>query len=147
MALTQSTEVAAQASLGILGDTRYGKTVPMLIPFNITIPASPGTGPAPQICSVPAGFKPRLVFFSTNGLSASAAVGLNCRIGDSGDDDRLMADVDSDAATSSINLAAAGYDYEYTADTSIVLTMTSGKTPVAAQKLSGFIVGSVRMAT
>lgn len=144
MANFKSTEETARATAGVLADKRYGVSIPKLLPFNWTVPASPGAAPTVNLATAPAGFKPRSVFYSTNGLSASGGVGLNVRIGDAGDDDRLMADVDSDAAVVSHNLAAAGYDYEYTADTVIVATVTAGKTPVAGQKISGYILGSVR---
>lgn len=147
MALTQSTEAAARATLGTLGDTRGGKTVPQLVPFNITIPASPGSGPTVTLFTAPVGFKPRLVFFATDGLSASGGVGLSCEIGDADDTNRLLEAVDSDAATSAIGLAAAGFDYEYTAETDIILTMTSGKTPTQGQKVSGFVLANVRQAS
>jgi hypothetical protein len=146
MALTQSTEYAAlfPSAKGTLADKRYGASVPCCVPFNVTIPTSPGAGPVISLNKVPAGFKPRAVFFSTNGLSASAAVGLSLSIGDAASVARLMVATDVDAALDQYKLAPAGYDYEYTVETVITATITSGKTPAAAAKFSGFILGSVR---
>ena len=61
------------------------------------------SGPTINLCLVPKGFKPKLVYYQCEALSISD-LGLNVRIGDAGDgvltadDDRLMADQDSDVA-------------------------------------------------
>ena len=145
MAWTTTTEKDAHASVKVLADKRTGVHIPHILTFNATVPTSPGAGAVVGLGTVPAGFKPGGVFFSTNGLSASAGVGLTVVIGDAGDPDRLMASVDADAALDQFKLAPAGYDYEYTVDTALTMTMLSGKTAVAAQKVSGFIIGSVKM--
>ena len=138
----------AVATLGTLGDSRDGKQVLMCIPFYLVVPSTPGTAPVFNLGDkVPAGFKPRLVVALTDGLSASGGVGLTLAIGDAGSAARLMSAQDFDAAASFIGLDAAGYDYEYTADTQIIGTVNSSKTPVTGQHVFGFILGSPRKAT
>jgi hypothetical protein len=144
MALTQSNEVAARATLGILADKRQLTGLLVAPTFSFTADAAAGAGPVVTIMTVPAGFKPLLVGFFTDGLSASAGVGLNIRIGDAGNNQRLMADVDSDLTASSISLTTAALNYEFTVDTPIILTMTAGKTPTAGKQCFGWILGHVR---
>lgn len=157
MTLYNSVQYAAMATLGVFGDGRDHNTKAKLFPFDWAAVAT--AGPTVNLCQVPKGFKPKLLYFQCEALSASGGVGLNVRIGDGGDgvltadDDRLMADLDCDAAhvpgdTTAANLpfcglALTGANIEYSADTLIVATITSGKTPVAGKKITGFILGSV----
>ena len=143
MALTTSTEMGLVATPGILRSDAYANRRDYVLRFHITVPTSPGTAPAPVIQRAPKGFKPDLVYIATDGLSASGGVALTVKMGDAGDDDRLVAAQDFDAAASYVGLALAAADYEYTAETDIILTMAAGKTPVAAQKIWGCILGSV----
>lgn len=131
---------ALNATAGKMGDARDGGAKVRRFPFTWVVPTTPGTGPTVNLCKIPAGAKHPVVYYETDGLSASAGVALNVRIGDSGDDDRYMADVDSDlAATSGPKIVAAGQAYAFTQDTIIVATITAGKTPVATKKIWGWI--------
>src|SRR5215471_12023317 len=144
MALTLSNEATARAVLGVLADKRQLTGLIVAPQFSFTADAAAGAGPVVTIMKVPAGFKPLLVAFFTDGLSASAGVGLNVRIGDAGNNARLMADVDADLTASSISLATPALNYEFTADTPLILTMTAGKTPTAGKQCFGWILGHVR---
>lgn len=131
----------AGGSLGILAP--YGRGVPQKIslPFHLTVPNPSSSTPTFRLNKAPRGFKPVAVKFATDGLSASAGVGLTVQIGDAGDTDRLMVAVDSDLAIDQVkNVPLAGFDYEYTADTDIIGTV-SAHTPVAGKKVWGEIEG------
>lgn len=129
---------------GTLVDKRLGLPIPISIPIYGVVPTSPGAAPAPKVAKVPAGFKPMFVSLNTDGLSASAGVALTASLGDSDDADRLVAAQDFDAAALYNGLKLSGANYEYAVDTDILLTINTGKTPVAGQSVWGVIVGVVR---
>jgi len=146
MTLYNSVQYAAMATLGVMGDGRDHNAKAKMFPFDWVAVAT--SGPTINLCLVPKGFKPKLVYYQCEALSISD-LGLNVRIGDAGDgvltadDDRLMADQDSDVAATFVGLAIAAANVEYSADTPIVATITSGKTPVVSRKITGFILGTV----
>lgn len=149
MSTYQSVEYLAQLTKGVLADGRDANSKMKIFKFKWVVPTTPGAAPYIELCKVPRGFKPCFVNFQCEALSASAGVGLNARIGDAGDgtnvadDDRLMQDVDSDTANSSNGLALAGSGFEYLAETVIGVTVTAGKTPVAAKTIWGYIAGTL----
>lgn len=137
------------ATLGTLGQMTDGKAPAMCIPFYVVVPASPGTGPVFN-CGVliPKGFKPLLLIALTNGLSASATVNLTVTFGDAGDASRLSSAQDFDLTGANfVNLDPKAFDYEYPADTQLLVTVLAGKTPVTGQKIFGALVGRMRAAT
>lgn len=109
-----------------LGDARDrgGRAVP--IPFQHTIVsgetggASAGVRDTVNLCVLPANCMVVGFDLTREALGASADAGLTLQIGDSGDDDRYMAAVDSDAAGTVNTLAFAGQNYKPTADTIVV---------------------------
>lgn len=145
-----SVEYAARLTLGVEADGRDADSKMKVFPFHWVVPTSPGSAPTINLCKVPKGFKPRFVHYACEALSVSAGVNLLVRIGDAGDgtnsanDARLMPDIDSDLAQNSafVGLALAGANFEYLADTIIVATVNSGKTPVAGKTIFGYIAGT-----
>lgn len=135
--------------LGTLGDARDGKNILLAIPFYVVVPASPGTGPTFNLgVTIPAGFKPMMLFVSTNGISASATVNATVTFGDAGDASRLASAQDLDVTGASfVNLDPKAFDYEYLADTQMTCTVLAGKTPVTGQKIFGMLMGRSRKAT
>jgi len=139
MATFNSTEYAAIATLGVMGMSRDHNAKVKRFPFNVTILATFGAAPVLRLTKIPLGAKHPFVYYETNGLSASAGVGLTVSIGDSDAVARLMVALDSSAAVQKLGVAAAGAGYEYTAETTIIATVNTGKTPVTDQKIWGFI--------
>lgn len=145
MANMDSVEFAASgAGSGTKGTlaNRRGIVKKYSIPFHLVIANPSSAAPTLRLGVAPVGFRPAGVRFNCEALSASAGVGLNIQIGDTGDTDRLMADTDCDAAVAfNGNVPVAAYDYEYTAETQIIGTVTAAKTPVADKKIWGEIMG------
>lgn len=146
MANMDSTEFTAlpagAGTKGVLADHRQGLPTKVCLPFHLTIPTPSSAAPTLRLNVAPAGFRPTGIRFACEALSASAGVGLNVKIGDAGDTDRLMVDLDCDAAVDAVkNVAVDGQGYEYTAETAIIGTVTASKTPVQAKKIWGEIEG------
>ena len=119
---------------------RDGRIVP--IPFAHTVVsgetggASAGVRDTVNLCVLPANCEVVGFVMSREALGASAGSGVLLRIGDSGDDDRYMAETDVDAAGTVAGLVFAGQGYRPTADT-IVLAEWRTANPVVGKKFSG----------
>lgn len=145
MANMDSVEFAAKGdgsgTKGVLADYRRGSPVKYSLPFHLVIPNPSSSTPTLRLNVAPKGFKPVAVKFACEALSTSAGVGCTMTIGDAGDVDRLATTIDCDTAQDIVkNVPVAGYDYEYTADTAIIATV-SATTPIADRKIWGEIEG------
>lgn len=127
-----------------LGDARDvgGRAYP--IPFQHTIVsgetggASAGVRDTVNLCVLPANCMVVGIDFIREALGASAGAGVTLQFGDSGDDDRYLAAVDSDAAGGINALAFAGQNYKPTADT-IVVAQYRVANPVVGKIFKGII--------
>lgn len=90
---------------------------------------------------VPAGFTPTGIVGSATDMDTGTAMLIT--VGDSGNAARLVASLNTQAAVTSLTLAAAGLLYQYPADTEVLITIaTQAGTPVAgtvAVFLTGFM--------
>ena len=93
------------------------------IHFSATIVSTSATADTYQLFIVPAGWKVSSLVCTANGLGASAGSGITAQIGDSGDDDRLMAATDFDATNAQGVLRYEGHNYRPTADTIMLLKL------------------------
>ena len=98
---------------------RYGRFVPHY--FEATIVSAANIGDTYNLFVIPAGWSVAWLHCTTDGLGASAGVGCTAQIGDSGDDDRLMAATDFDVTNAQGVLRPTGVGYRPTADTIEVL--------------------------
>lgn len=100
--------------------------------FTLTTAAN-ATGIVSRVLWVPSGF--RLWGFGGNIADVDSATGLVWDLGDSGDQDRIIAASTVGRSAGQLNsddIAVAGMGYQYTANTDILLTVTTGATtPVA----------------
>lgn len=127
---------------GVFAPYHRGTPVKYAVPFHLTVPNPSSAAPTLRLNIMPKGFRPTGVRFACEALSASAGVGLNISLGDSGSVARIMAATDCDTAINYVgNVAVAAFDYEYTADTALIGTVTAGKTPIAGTKIWGEIDG------
>ncbi len=99
--------------------------LPVTMTRQVTIASIAAADDTYQLFTLKAGWSIFMLFATSNGLSASAAVGCTAQIGDSGDDDRFMAITDFDAANQYGVLAAAGANYTATTDTIVLLKIAT----------------------
>jgi len=145
MANFDSVEFAAKGdgsgTKGVMADYRRGSPQKYSLPFHLVIPNPSSSTPVLRLNVAPKGFKPVAVKFACEALSTSGGVGCTLTIGDAGSAARLAATIDCDTAQDVVkNVVVAGYDYEYTADTAIIATV-SATTPIAGKKIWGEIEG------
>jgi len=101
--------------------------------------ASAGVQDLVNLCVIPANHRVIDFHLVREALGVSAGAGVNLKIGDSGDDDRYMAQTDSDAAGVVHGLVAAGQNYIPTADT-IVLAKWITANPVVGKIFEGIFL-------
>lgn len=94
---------------------------------------------------VPTGFTPLQIAVVASDMDSGGSPALAFKIGDAGDDDRLLASSTiGQAGGTATTLATAGYRYTYTADTEVLITIgTASATAVAGTidiSLVGYIV-------
>lgn len=95
------------------------------------------------IARVPKGFVLQSYSLVLGDCDTGATLAL--KLGDAGDDDRIMAASTTGQAGGTVNtLAAAGTNYEYTEDTDILLTASTaavalGPTPTALLTMEGYM--------
>lgn len=132
----ESVDYAAMFTSHYLADARKlnGRAVPR--PFKAIIVSLSATADTYKLTKIFANEKVVGLDVVTDGLGASAGVG-SAKIGDSGDDDRYMAQTSFATANVHGVLAAAGAGYIPTADTDVVLTIVGGAT--AAKIVTGVL--------
>lgn len=94
---------------------RGGSLYPIF--FSATIVSASNIGDTYDLFTVPAGWTVFSIYATSNGLSATTTAGCTVQIGDSTDDDRLMAATDMDAVNQIGFTAYAGVAYTPTVDT------------------------------
>ena len=137
MANIYSSLVSDLQTAGKMVDARNNGGKHRVFPFLFTF-SSAGAAPVLYMSYIPAGHKMTFLYIETDGLSASAGVGLTINIGDTGSATRFKSAYDADVANSAQGLAVGGFMYEYTVDTWILGAVASNKTPVDTKKLWGF---------
>lgn len=106
--------------------------------FGATIVSASNIADTYSLFVIPNGYKVSALMATTNGLGASAGAGCTAQIGDSGDDDRLMAATDFDATNAQGVLRYEGHNYRPTADT-IELLKIGTAAAVVGKIFIGFV--------
>lgn len=137
----ESTNFANLYTNKYLSDIVRGRVFPLYM--EATVVSVSATGDSYKLTRIPAYARVVGLEFSTNGLAASAGVGVTVKLGDSGDDDRYMAATDFDLVNASGVLAYAGHGYTPTSDTDVLATITG--TAIVGRLLKGtlFVVPKV----
>lgn len=127
-----------QPQAGLLGEARtlkmFGRVVTIGTADNVT-------GNTVGAFMVPAGFTVTAIQGSATDMDSGTAMLVT--VGDSGSANRLVTSLNTQAAVTSLTLAAAGLFYTFTTDTEILITIaTQAGTPVAGT-MTIFLTGYV----
>lgn len=127
-----------QPNAGLQGEARtvkmFGRVVTITVADNVT-------GNTVGAFTVPAGFTVTGILGAATDMDSGAAMLVT--VGDSGSAARFVASLNTQAAVTSLTLAAAGLLYTFLVDTEILITIaTQAGTPVAGTMtvyLQGFV--------
>jgi hypothetical protein len=129
-----------------VGPNGFSRTMKTLGDSGIAITAAENvTGNTVALMKVPAGFTVTGVYLKVTDIDTGGSPAVSLTLGDSGDDDRLVAaSTIGQAGGSTTTLASTGLYYQFSADTDILLKFGTQSATAAAGTVDCYLTGFMR---